>query len=415
MQKEMENIGQQAKEASVILADTSTTEKNKALAMMADALIKETDCILKANAKDMEAARKSGLSQAMLDRLLLTDKRIADMAEGLRQIAALPDPIGEILSGHRAENGLVIEKIRVPFGVIGIIYEARPNVTSDAAGLCLKTGNAAILRGGSEAIKSNKAVAKVLSYAIKKAGLPENSVQLVETTERKAVDILLRMKSFIDVIIPRGGAELIKKVAENSSVPVIETGTGVCHVFVDESADIDMASSIAYNAKVSRPSVCNAMETLLVHQNIAQVFLPGALKRLSDAKVELVGCDRAIAIYPEMQKASEEDWSTEYSDLKLSVKVVDDIDEAIGHISKYGTKHSEAIITEKYYNARYFQRRVDAATVYVNASTRFTDGFEFGFGAEIGISTQKLHARGPMGLVELTSTKYLINGDGQIR
>ena len=415
MLKEMENIGQKAKDASIILADTSTTEKNKALVMMADALIKETDFILKENAKDMDAARKSGLSQSMLDRLLLTDKRIADMAEGLRQVALLPDPIGEILSGHKAENGLTIEKVRVPFGVIGIIYEARPNVTSDAAGLCLKTGNATILRGGSEAIKSNKAVTKVLSCAIKKAGLPENSVQLVDTTDRKAVDILLRMNSFIDLIIPRGGAGLIKKVTENSSVPVIETGTGVCHVFVDESANTDMASNIAYNAKVSRPSVCNAMETLLVHQNIAQVFLPGALKRLSDAKVELVGCDRARAIYPDMQKATEEDWSTEYSDLKLSVKVVDDIDEAIKHITDYGTKHSEAIITEKYHNARYFQRRVDAAAVYVNASTRFTDGFEFGFGAEIGISTQKLHARGPMGLVELTSIKYLINGDGQIR
>lgn len=415
MQKELENLAAKAKNAALSLADCSTTEKNKALVMMADALIKDTDFIMEENAKDMDAARKSGMSQSMLDRLLLTDKRIADMAEGLRQVAVLPDPIGEILSGHRAENGLIIEKVRVPFGVIGIIYEARPNVTSDAAGLCLKTGNATILRGGSEAINSNKAIVKVLSYAVKKAGLPEGSVQLVDTTDRKAVDILLRMNSFIDLIIPRGGAGLIKKVTENSSVPVIETGTGVCHVFVDASADIDMASNIAYNAKISRPSVCNAMETLLVHQNIAQGFLPRALKRLADAKVELVGCERTRKIFAGVKKATEEDWGTEYSDLKLSVKIVDDIESAIEHIAKYGTKHSEAIITSDYNNARYFQRKVDAAAVYVNASTRFTDGFEFGFGAEIGISTQKLHARGPMGLKELTSIKYLINGDGQIR
>lgn len=415
IKENMEKIAQQAKMAAHELAAASTKEKNKALTMMSDALIKDTQFILTENAKDMEAARKNAMSQAMLDRLLLTDKRIADMAEGLKQVASLPDPIGETICGHIAANGLNINKVRVPLGVIGIIYESRPNVTADAAGLCLKTGNATILRGGSEAFNSNKAITTVLSLAIEKSGLSKYAVQLVDTTDRAAVDIMLRLSGFIDVIIPRGGAGLIKKVVENSSVPVIETGIGICHTFIDESAELEMASDIAFNAKVSRPSVCNAMETLLVHQNIAQVFLPKMLKKFTDANVEIFGDNEVCRLYPETASAQEESWSTEYSDLKLNVKIVKDLEEAIAHITKYGSKHSEAIVTKNYDNAKIFQKRVDAATVYVNASTRFTDGFEFGFGAEIGISTQKLHARGPMGLPELTSIKYIIDGKGQTR
>ena len=415
MQEAIEKVGAQAKKAAYILAGVSTEGKNKALNMMADALVRETQYILSENVKDMEEARKNGMTNSMLDRLLLTDDRVEDMALGLRQVAALADPIGEVVSGCQRPNGLNINKIRVPLGVIGIIYESRPNVTADAAGLCLKTGNAVVLRGGSEAFNSNKAVAAVLTSAVKAAGLPEYSIQLIDTTDRQAVDILLRLHNYIDVIIPRGGAGLIKRVVENSSVPVIETGVGICHVFVDETADFDMASDIVFNAKVSRPSVCNAMETLLIHKGIDVEFLSKLLRRLTEAGVEMFGSSEVCALYNKTLPATEESWSTEYSDLKMSVKIVADVNEAIEHINKYGSKHSDAIVTENYANARLFQQKVDAATVYVNASTRFTDGFEFGFGAEIGISTQKLHARGPMGLQELTSIKYLINGDGQIR
>ena len=415
IQEDMEKMAQQAKDTAQELAIASTQQKNKTLLMMAEALLKDTSFILSENAKDMEAARKNGMSQSMLDRLLLTDRRIADMADGLKQVAGLPDPIGETVCGNITNNGLSINKVRVPLGVIGIIYESRPNVTADAAGLCLKTGNATILRGGSEAFNSNKAITSILSLAIEKSGLSKYAVQLVDTTDRSAVDVMLRLSGFIDVIIPRGGAGLIKKVIENSSVPVIETGIGICHTFVDESADLTMAGDIVFNAKVSRPSVCNAMETLLIHQSVVQVFLPQILKRLLDANVQLFGDEEICRLCPDAKPAQEENWYTEYSDLKLNIKIVKNLQTAMEHISKYGSKHSEAIITKNYDNAKKFQKMVDAAAVYVNASTRFTDGFEFGFGAEIGISTQKLHARGPMGLPELTSIKYIIDGEGQIR
>ena len=397
------------------LANLSTVQKNKALLAMADAIEKYSDFILSENEKDLSDGRKKGLSRALLDRLMLNDDRVSSMAEGLRQTAALPDPIGEGLDAFKRPNGLEIRKVRVPLGVIGIIYEARPNVTVDAVGLCLKSGNAVILRGGSEAIHSNQAIVSVIAKAAYQNGIPQGAIAFIDIIDRQAVNILLKLNKYIDVIIPRGGAGLIKAVVENSLVPVIETGTGVCHTFVDESADFKMAEEIAFNAKVSRPAVCNAMETLLVHEKIASNFLPQFLQKLKHAGVEIRGCEKTIKIFDAVILAQETDWSTEYGDLILSVKVVTDIDEAIAHITKYNTKHSEAIVTNDYYNARKFQQQVDAAAVYVNASTRFTDGFEFGFGGEIGISTQKLHARGPMGLNELTSIKYLISGNGQIR
>lgn len=415
LKTELEGLGILAKAAARKLAVLSTVDKNKALRMMADRLDAEQDRILSANAIDIAAGEKKGLSAALLDRLRLTHERIAGMVEGLRQVAALPDPVGECLGGVRRPNGLDIRKVRVPFGVIAIIYEARPNVTVDAAGLCLKTGNAVILRGGSEAIESNKTLAEILIQAGESAGIPAGAIALVETTDREAVNFMLKMNRYIDVIIPRGGAGLIKTVVENSTVPVIETGIGVCHTFVDESADLDMAADIAFNAKVSRPGVCNAMETLLVHRAVADRLLPLLLERYARAGVELRGCPETAAQHSAVKPATEEDWATEYHDFILSVKVVGSLDEALEHINRFSTKHSEAIVTRDYDNARRFQQMVDAAAVYVNASTRFTDGFEFGFGAEIGISTQKLHARGPMGLVELTSIKYLIDGNGQIR
>lgn len=412
---ELETLGKRAKVAARQLGAASTAQKNQALLTMADRLLTEQDRILAANAADMATGKTKGLSAALLDRLLLTPARIEAMAEGLRQVAALPDPIGECVSGVRRPNGLEIRKVRVPFGVIAMIYEARPNVTVDAAGLCLKTGNAVILRGGSEAIESNKALAAILIEAGRAAGLPDGTVSLIETTDREAVNRLLKLNRYIDVIIPRGGAGLIRTVVENSTVPVIETGIGVCHTFVDESADLEMAADIAFNAKVSRPGVCNAMETLLVHRAVADALLPLLLERYARAGVELRGCPETAARHAAVKPATEEDWATEYHDFILSVKVVEGLDEALDHIDRYSTKHSEAIVTRDYDNARRFQQQVDASTVYVNASTRFTDGFEFGFGAEIGISTQKLHARGPMGLVELTSYKYLVDGNGQIR
>lgn len=415
LQSELEQLGRRAKAAALKLALVSTLDKNRALLAMAEALDGGKEEILSANAVDVEAGKSKGLSAALIDRLKLTPERIRAMAEGLRQVAALPDPIGEGLSGIRRPNGLDIQKIRVPLGVVAMIYEARPNVTVDAAGLCLKTGNAVILRGGSEAIASNRVLAAILVESAQKAGIPEGAISLVETTDREAVNILLKMNRFVDVIIPRGGAGLIRTVVENSTVPVIETGIGICHTFVDESAELQMASDIAFNAKVSRPGTCNSMETLLVHRTVAGQMLPSLLERYTAAGVELRGCPETAVFHPAVKPATEEDWATEYLDFILSIKVVGGLDEALQHIDKYSTRHSEAIVTRDYENARRFQMQVDAAAVYVNASTRFTDGFEFGFGAEIGISTQKLHARGPMGLAELTSVKYLICGNGQIR
>lgn len=414
-QTELQRKGQAAKQASRKLAVLDTNTKNKALMAMADALLANQEAILAANEIDLMSAEAKGTSKALMDRLRLTDKRLADMAEGLRQIAALPDPIGEGVDAFCRPNGLEIRKVRVPFGVIGIIYEARPNVTADAAGLCLKSGNAVMLRGGSEAINSNIAVIETLAEAAYENGIPEGTFQFITTTDRAVVNEMLKLNQYLDVIIPRGGAGLIQTVVNNSTVPVIETGVGICHTYIDATADLDMAEAIACNAKISRPGVCNAMETLLVHEAIAEVFLPRLMEAFRKAGVVVRGCARTMAILADAEEATDEDWATEYHDLILSVRVVRDVEEAIEHIAKYTTHHSEAIVTNDYNNARLFQMSVDAAAVYVNASTRFTDGFEFGFGAEIGISTQKLHARGPMGLKELTSVKYLINGNGQIR
>lgn len=406
---------QAAKQAAAKLAVTSTAVKNAALLAMAAALEAQQSEILAANERDMTAAAAKGMKSSMLDRLKLTAERISGMADGLRQVAGLADPVGNVIDGKTLPNGLHITKIRVPLGVIGIIYEARPNVTADAAGLCLKSGNAVILKGGSEAMESNKTVAAILAQAAEGAGIPAGSIQFIDTSDRQAVQDLIHMNGLVDVVIPRGGAGLIQAVVRNASVPVIETGAGVCHTYVDKDADVEMAMKIAFNAKVQRPSVCNAMETLLVHKDIADKFLPMMLMMYNSSAVEIRG-DEAVQEYSsQVHPATEEDWSTEYGDLRLSVKIVDSIEEAMAHIAKYGTGHSECIVTDNYQAAQIFQYTVDAAAVYVNASTRFTDGNEFGFGAEIGISTQKLHARGPMALPELTSTKYLINGNGQVR
>ncbi|EFY05071.1 glutamate-5-semialdehyde dehydrogenase [Phascolarctobacterium succinatutens] len=406
---------QAAKQAAAKLAVTSTAVKNAALLAMAAALEAQQSEILAANERDMTAAAAKGMKSSMLDRLKLTAERISGMADGLRQVAGLADPVGNVIDGKTLPNGLHITKIRVPLGVIGIIYEARPNVTADAAGLCLKSGNAVILKGGSEAMESNKTVAAILAQAAEGAGIPADSIQFIDTSDRQAVQDLIHMNGLVDVVIPRGGAGLIQAVVRNASVPVIETGAGVCHTYVDKDADVEMAMKIAFNAKVQRPSVCNAMETLLVHKDIADKFLPMMLMMYNSSAVEICG-DEAVQEYSgQVHPVTEEDWSTEYGDLRLSVKIVDSIEEAMAHIAKYGTGHSECIVTNNYQAAQLFQYTVDAAAVYVNASTRFTDGNEFGFGAEIGISTQKLHARGPMALPELTSTKYLINGNGQVR
>lgn len=406
---------QAAKQAAAKLAVTSTAVKNAALLAMAAALEAQQSEILAANERDMTAAAAKGMKSSMLDRLKLTAERISGMADGLRQVAGLADPVGNVIDGKTLPNGLHITKIRVPLGVIGIIYEARPNVTADAAGLCLKSGNAVILKGGSEAMESNKTVAAILAQAAEGAGISAGSIQFIDTSDRQAVQELIHMNGLVDVVIPRGGAGLIQAVVRNASVPVIETGAGVCHTYVDKDANVEMAMKIAFNAKVQRPSVCNAMETLLVHKDIADKFLPMMLMMYNSSAVEIRG-DEAVQEYSgQVHPATEEDWSTEYGDLRLSVKIVDSIEEAMAHIAKYGTGHSECIVTDNYQAAQLFQYTVDAAAVYVNASTRFTDGNEFGFGAEIGISTQKLHARGPMALPELTSTKYLINGNGQVR
>jgi glutamate-5-semialdehyde dehydrogenase len=397
------------------LAVTSTKIKNQALNAMAEALLSHENEILAENAKDLEAGKAKGMRPAMLDRLLLNHKRISEMAEGLNQVAELPDPVGNIVEGRTLPNGLTIMKTRTPLGVIGIIYEARPNVTADAIGLCLKSGNAVVLKGGSEALRSNTKIAGVLAEAAEQNGIPQGSVQFITSTDHEAVQELISLRGLIDVVIPRGGARLIHAVVENAKVPVIETGLGVCHTYVDAGADYEMAARIAINAKVQRPAVCNSMETLLVHKDAAGEFLPEMLRQLQEKGVTVLGDESTRKLGQNILPATEEDWATEYDDLRLSVKVVNSLDEAIDHIARYGTRHSECIVTRSYENARKFQHCVDAAAVYVNASTRFTDGFQYGFGAEIGISTQKLHTRGPMALPELTTYKYLINGDGQIR
>ena len=404
-----------AKSASRRLAVLPSPIKNKALEAMACALEDGAALILEANAVDLEAARAKKIKKSFLDRLMLDEGRIHSMAEGLRQTAALPDPVGEGEWETVRPNGIEIRRVKVPIGVIGIVYEARPNVTADAAALCMKSGNAVLLRGGSEALRSNRVISSLLAKAAYDAGIPEGALQFIDSDDREAVGEMMKLKGLLDVIIPRGGAGLIQRIVRESQVPVIETGAGICHTYVDEGADLDMAVRIAVNAKTSRPSVCNAMETLLVHEKEAKEFLPKVAAELRERKVELRGCERTRGVLSDIEAATEDDWSTEYDDLILSIRVVRDIDEAIEHINRYNTGHSETIVTRDIQRAHRFQREVDAAAVYVNASTRFTDGFEFGFGAEIGISTQKLHARGPMGLNELTSTKYLIYGEGQVR
>ena len=409
------SMGQKAKEASYELGIASAGQKNQALTFMAEELVKAKDEIIKANEIDRQNAIKKGITEALLDRLSLDDSRIEAMAQGLLDIVKLQDPVGEVTNMWQMPNGLEIGQKRVPIGVLGIIYESRPNVTSVAAGLCLKSGNAVILRGASDAINSNKAVAKALVEGIKRSGLPQDCVQLLEDTSRETATEMMRLNDYIDVLIPRGGAGLIKSVVQNATVPVIETGTGNCHIFVDETADLEMAKAIVLNAKVQRPGVCNAAEKLLVHEAVANEFLPTIVKALRENDVEVRGCEKAQSIVNDIKVIEEPEWHQEYLDLIIAVKVAKDVDEAIKHMNKYNTGHSESIVTESYKNSQKFLQRVDAAAVYVNASTRFTDGGEFGFGGEIGISTQKLHARGPMGLKELTTSKYIIFGDGQIR
>lgn len=415
MESYMEMLARLAKNASTDAAKLGTEAKNRGLLAVADELLAQQEMILEENRKDVEAAQAKGTKQSLIDRLALSEKRIADMAEGLRQIAALDDPIGEVLYMKTRPNGLRIGKKRVPLGVVGIIYESRPNVTADAFGLCFKTGNASILRGGSDAIHSNQAIVRAVKAGLRKEKLSQDLILLVEDTSREVVNEMMKMHGLIDVLIPRGGAGLIANVVQNSTVPVIETGTGNCHVYVDASADVAMAADIVENAKTQRMGVCNACESLVIHSEAAPEALPRIVTKLKAHNVEIRGDERARAISTEIVPATEEDWGTEYLDSIISVKIVDSIDEAIAHINKYNTGHSESIITRDYNNALKFQDEIDAAAVYVNASTRFTDGFEFGFGAEIGISTQKLHARGPMGLEALTTTKYIIFGNGQIR
>ena len=411
----LEEIGQRAKAAENVLRTLPTGRKNKALEAAAEALLAQKDMLLAANAKDIEAAKANQMASGLVDRLLLTEDRIGQMAEGLRQIAGLDDPVGEVLSMRQRPNGLQIGQKRVPLGVIGIIYESRPNVTADAFGLCFKAGNVVILRGGRDAIHSNQAIMEALQGALEACGLPRDAIQLITDTSHETAERFMRMNGYVDVLIPRGGAGLIRTVVEKATVPVIETGTGNCHIYVDETADLDMAVEIIFNAKTQRIGVCNACESLVVHEKVKDALLPRLAARLSQKAVELRGDEGRREACSDILPASEEDWGTEYLDYILSVKTVAGIDEAIAHINRYNTGHSEAIITRDYANSRKFLDGIDAAAVYVNASTRFTDGYEFGFGAEIGISTQKLHARGPMGLKELTSVKYIIYGDGQVR
>lgn len=415
MSSELIRICERARAASQTLAALRTPEKNQALEAMADEVLKATEEILAANDTDVASARSKGTSEPLIDRLQLTEKRIAAMAKGMREVAALPDPVGKLLCGGTLDNGLRIERRSVPFGVIGIIYEARPNVTGDAAALCFKSGNACILRGGSEAIASNAAIVQAMRRGLNRCQINPDCVLLVEDTRRESARELMRMNGYLDLLIPRGGAGLIRTVVENATVPVIETGVGNCHVYVEKSANLDMAAEIIFNAKTSRPSVCNAMESLLVDREIAEMALPIIAQRLSQKHVEIRGCAETCRILPEAIPAEESDYATEFLDYILSAKVVSGIDEALDHISRYSTHHSDAIVTSSYAAAEKFAQRVDSAAVYINASTRFTDGGEFGLGAEIGISTQKLHARGPMGLEQLVSSKYIIRGEGQIR
>lgn len=404
-----------AKTAARKLANVSSDVKSSALLMMADNILKSSYKLKEENQKDIKAAQEKNLASALIDRLTLTDKRINEMADGLRQIAALPDPIDEVMRMWRRPNGLLIGKVRVPLGVVGIIYESRPNVTADAAGLCIKSGNAVVLRGGSEAIHSNIAVANILLEAAANAGLPDGCIQYIDVADRQAVTELLKLDEYIDVIVPRGGKELIRFVMENSTIPVIKHEDGICHTYVDSDANLEMAVSVCFNAKVQRPGTCNAMETLLVHEAVAEKFLPSMCRRFAEAGVELRGCEKTQKICSDVKPATEEDWRTEYLDLILSIRVVGSLDEAIDHIMDYGSHHSDAIITDNYQKSQRFLQEVDSAAVYVNTSTRFTDGYQFGLGAEVGISTQKLHARGPMGLEDLTSYKYIVYGNGQLR
>lgn len=411
----MEILGRRAKSASREGAKLGTDAKNRGLLTVAEELIRQKTYLLEENAKDVEAAKEKGVKESLIDRLQLTESRIEAMAEGLCQVAALEDPIGEVLGMKTRPNGLQIGKKRVPLGVVGIIYESRPNVTADAFGLCFKTGNAVILRGGSDAIHSNLAIVKVIKEGLMKEKLPQDLILLVEDTSREVVSDMMKLHGLIDVLIPRGGAGLIANVVNNSTVPVIETGTGNCHIYVDESADLNMATEIIENAKTQRMGVCNACESLVIHEKVAELAVPQIVQCLKNHGVEVRGDEHAQKLSDDIWPATEEDWGTEYLDAIISMKIVDSMDQAIEHINRYNTGHSESIITQNYEHALRFQNEIDAAAVYVNASTRFTDGFEFGFGAEIGISTQKLHARGPMGLEALTTTKYIIFGNGQIR
>lgn len=408
-------LGKNARNAETELRNITTNKKNEVLEAVADHLVECTEQLIRANAIDVEHGKANHMPEGLVDRLLLTGERIEGMAEGLRQLAALEDPIGEVLGMKKRPNGLLIGQKRVPLGVVGIIYEARPNVTADAFGLCFKTGNVVILKGGSDALHSNEAIVKCIRETLKVHGVTEDAIQLIADTSRETAAEFMKMNEYVDVLIPRGGKGLIKAVVNQSTIPVIETGTGNCHIYVDESADLDMAVNIILNAKTQRVGVCNACESLLVHENVKEKLLPILAKRLQEKHVEMRADEEAQTLMPGSVAATEEDWGTEYLDYILSIKVVHNVDEAIAHINKYNTGHSEAIITENYSNAQKFLDEVDAAAVYVNASTRFTDGFEFGYGAEIGISTQKLHARGPMGLLALTTTKYIIYGNGQIR
>ena len=415
MNEMLKQLGENAKEAEIILRNLDTNKKNQVLEAVAGALVADTPRLLAANALDVENGKRNQMPEGLVDRLMLTEKRILGMAEGIRQVAALEDPVGEVTGMKKRPNGLMIGQKRVPLGVIGIIYEARPNVTADAFALCFKTGNAVILKGGSDAIHSNTAIVECIREALKSQNVTEDAISLICDTSRETAGEFMKMNEYVDVLIPRGGRGLIKAVVNNSTIPVIETGTGNCHIYVDETADLSMAADIVMNAKTQRVGVCNACESLLVHENVKDVFLPVLAERLRQKNVEMRTDEKAKALIPDAVSATEEDWGTEYLDYILSIKVVGSMEEAIRHINQYNTGHSEAIITNDYTHAQKFLNEVDAAAVYVNASTRFTDGFEFGFGAEIGISTQKLHARGPMGLLALTSTKYIIYGNGQIR
>ena len=411
----LEKMGIKARNAAAVLAKSTDAQRIAALLRMSENLMDDTELILAANQKDLTAAAGTGMTQAMLDRLALTPKRVTVMAQALRETAALPDPLGEILWEDTRPNGLQIHRVSVPLGVIALIFEARPNVVSDAAGICLRAGNACILRGGKEALQSNLSIARSLRRALKETGLPEDCVQLVNNTSRESADALMRLSDYVDVLIPRGGQELIRRVVEHASVPILETGEGVCHIYVDKDAEIGMAASIIYNAKVSRPSVCNACECMLIHRDIAEKALPEIAKRLLEAGVIIKGDTESQAIDSHIIPASQADWGREYLNLTIACRVVAGLDEAVNHIARFGTGHSEAIITDNADAAATFMRQVDAAALYHNASTRFTDGGEFGFGAEIGISTQKLHARGPLGIKALTSFKYIITGNGQTR